>query len=98
MLFEECARTTVIPTPTDLKRRGLTGVRLVVSDQHAGLVAALRRAFKGVAHQRCRSSQKLGRDRWVVERSIAWLFGYRRLSIRYERNAGHVDVDADGGF
>jgi transposase-like protein len=28
--------------------------RLVVSDQHAGLVVALRRAFQGVAHQRCR--------------------------------------------
>jgi transposase-like protein len=54
MPFEECARTTVIPTPTDLKRHGLAGVRLVVSDQHAGLVAALRRAFQGVAHQRCR--------------------------------------------
>jgi putative transposase len=39
---------------TGLKKRGLTGVRLVVSDQHAGLVAALRRAFQGVAHQRCR--------------------------------------------
>jgi transposase-like protein len=39
---------------TDLKRRGLSGVRLVISDQHAGLVAALRRAFQGVAHQRCR--------------------------------------------
>jgi transposase-like protein len=39
---------------TGLKKRGLAGVRLVVSDQHAGLVAALRRAFQGVAHQRCR--------------------------------------------
>lgn len=39
---------------TDLKRRGLTGVQLVISDQHAGLVAALRRSFQGVAHQRCR--------------------------------------------
>jgi transposase-like protein len=38
---------------TGLKKRGLTGV-LVISDQHAGLVAALRRAFQGVAHQRCR--------------------------------------------
>jgi len=37
-----------------LKARGLGGVRLVVSDQHAGLVAALRRSFQGVAHQRCR--------------------------------------------
>jgi transposase-like protein len=39
---------------TGLKKRGLGGVRLVVSDQHAGLVAALRRGFQGVAHQRCR--------------------------------------------
>jgi putative transposase len=37
-----------------LKQRGLTGVRLVVSDQHAGLVAALKRSFQGAAHQRCR--------------------------------------------
>jgi putative transposase len=37
-----------------LKTRGLHGVRLVISDQHAGLVGALRRSFQGVAHQRCR--------------------------------------------
>ncbi|MGU3585446.1 transposase [Rhodococcus sp. C26F] len=35
-------------------RRGLSGVRLVISDQHAGLVAALRRSFQGAGHQRCR--------------------------------------------
>jgi hypothetical protein len=23
----------------------------------------------------------------VIERTIAWLFGYRRLTIRYERHA-----------
>ena len=39
---------------TTLKKRGLGGVRLVISDQHAGLVAALRRSFQGAAHQRCR--------------------------------------------
>jgi transposase-like protein len=37
-----------------LKQRGLGGVRLVISDQHSGLVKALQRAFQGVAHQRCR--------------------------------------------
>jgi putative transposase len=37
-----------------LKQRGLTGVQLVISDQHAGLVAALGRVFQGVGHQRCR--------------------------------------------
>jgi transposase-like protein len=39
---------------TSLKKRGLSGVKLVVSDQHAGLVAALKRSFQGTAHQRCR--------------------------------------------
>jgi len=29
-------------------------VRLVISDQHAGLVAALKRSFQGSTHQRCR--------------------------------------------
>jgi putative transposase len=33
-----------------LKRRGLAGVRLVISDQHAGLVAAIRRCFQGAGH------------------------------------------------
>lgn len=37
-----------------LRSRGLNGVRLVISDQHAGLVAALRRSFQGSVHQRCR--------------------------------------------
>jgi putative transposase len=37
-----------------LRSRGLGGVRLVISDQHAGLVAALRRIFQGASHQRCR--------------------------------------------
>lgn len=32
------------------------------------------------------SSARLGRHRWVVERSLAWLHRYRRLLIRYERD------------
>lgn len=39
---------------TTLKQRGLTGVRLVISDQHSGLVKALKRSFQGASHQRCR--------------------------------------------
>jgi transposase len=31
------------------------------------------------------SSERLGRWRWVVERSLAWLLGCRRLQVRYER-------------
>ena len=29
----------------------------------------------------------LGTQRWVVERTIAWLHQYRRLRVRYERRA-----------
>jgi putative transposase len=39
---------------TSLKQRGLHGVQLVISDQHAGLVKALKRSFQGAGHQRCR--------------------------------------------
>ncbi|WTT99593.1 IS5 family transposase [Kitasatospora sp. NBC_00070] len=35
------------------------------------------------------SSERLGRHRWKIERSIAWLFGYRRLTVRYEREGSH---------
>ncbi len=36
-----------------LKSRGLTGVKYVVSDDHTGLVKAVKRAFQGVSWQRC---------------------------------------------
>ena len=37
-----------------LRDRGLTGVRLVISDAHRGLAAAANRWFQGAARQRCR--------------------------------------------
>ncbi|MCD6405910.1 MAG: transposase, partial [Planctomycetes bacterium] len=37
----------------DLAERGLSGVRYVVSDDHKGLVAAIKRHFQGVLWQRC---------------------------------------------
>jgi IS5 family transposase len=33
------------------------------------------------------SSARLGRHRWVVERTFAWLARFRRLVVRYERRA-----------
>jgi transposase-like protein len=36
-----------------LKRRGLSGVELVVSDDHEGLKSAVNRHFQGAAYQRC---------------------------------------------
>jgi hypothetical protein len=40
-----------------------------------------------VARRGVESSQRLGRHRYVVERSLAWLVGYRPLQVRYERRA-----------
>ncbi len=40
-----------------------------------------------VARRGGEASTRLGRYRWVIERTIAWLFGYRRLALRYERFA-----------
>ena len=37
-----------------LKERGLRGVRLVISDAHAGLRAAITKCFSGASWQRCR--------------------------------------------
>jgi transposase len=45
---------------------------------------AVRIARKGID-----SSQRLGRHRWVIERTISWLTGYHRLNIRYDRKATH---------
>jgi len=37
-----------------LRTRGLAGVRLVISDAHAGLKASIRKCFSGASWQRCR--------------------------------------------
>jgi IS5 family transposase len=38
-----------------------------------------------IARRGVESSEQLGRHRWVVERSLAWLAKERTLTIRYER-------------
>jgi transposase len=48
--------------------------------------ALRRRGIKSrIARKGIESTQKLGRHRWIVERTLAWLSKYRRLTIRYER-------------
>jgi len=42
-----------------------------------------------IARKGIESSQKLGKHRWVIERTMAWFTGYRRLTLRYERKAEH---------
>jgi transposase len=40
-----------------------------------------------IARRSIESSESLGRHRWVVERTLAWLSRYRRLTVRYDRLA-----------
>ena len=55
----------------------------------------LRRWLRGAASRTAspaRASsppQRLGRHRWTIERTMAWLAGCRRLHRRYERKAEH---------
>jgi transposase len=51
--------------------------------------AALRRRpiLRRLARKGIESKERLGRYRWVVERTMAWLHAFRRLAVRYERRA-----------
>jgi transposase len=40
-----------------------------------------------IARRGVESSTRLGRHRWKVERSLAWLLANRRLMVRHERRA-----------
>jgi transposase len=59
------------------KAYDLPDLRRWLHSRHVGV----RIARKGID-----SSERLGRRRWVIERTISWLTGYRRLSPRYERH------------
>ncbi|MGX7759525.1 IS5 family transposase [Streptomyces angustmyceticus] len=50
---------------------------------------SLRQIGHRIARRGTESSQRLGRHRWVVERTVSWLSGCRRLHRRYERNPEH---------
>jgi transposase len=58
---------------------------------HKRLRAEVRRRGIAVriARKHVESSQRLGRHRWVIERSMSWLMRYRRLVRRYEPTATH---------
>jgi transposase len=47
--------------------------------------ARRRRVAPRIARRGVDSSERLGRHRWVVERTLAWFARFRRLTIRYER-------------
>lgn len=44
-----------------------------------------RRILDRIARKNIERSDRLGRHRWVVKRTMAWLTHFRRLLVRYER-------------
>jgi IS5 family transposase len=51
-----------------------------------------------IARRGIESSERPGRHRWVVERTLSWLNRYRRLRSRYERRADmHLSLLHIGG-
>jgi hypothetical protein len=48
-----------------------------------------------IARKGIEPSQRLGRHRWTMERTVAWLAGCRRLHRGYERKAEHFLAFAD---
>ena len=40
-----------------------------------------------IARRGLESRERLGRYRWIVERTLAWLHQFRRLAVRYERRS-----------
>jgi transposase len=44
-----------------------------------------------IARRGVQPAGRLGRQRWKVERTIAWLLGQRRLQVRYERLAAVLE-------
>jgi hypothetical protein len=58
--------------------------------------ALRRRGIKPrIARRGIESSQRLGRHRYVVERSLAWLAGYRRAAVLHITRAAIVAAGAD---
>jgi hypothetical protein len=48
-----------------------------------------RRIVARLARTGIESTTRLGRHRWVIERTMSWLMRYRRLVRRYDRLADH---------
>jgi IS5 family transposase len=78
-----------IRMPTGRRPRRLGKLHADKGYDHRRCRAYLRRRGirPGIARRIVESSQRPGRHRWTIERTGAWLGGWRRLRIRYERSS-----------
>ena len=63
----------------------LLGLGMLIPAAYFAWPYPLRGNAPRLARRSIESSERLGRHRWIVERSRAWLLGCRRLGVRYER-------------
>jgi transposase len=82
-----------IPSIRTPSRRRRTGPAKVHADK--GYDSRANRAYlrrRGItariARRGIEASARLGRHRWRVERSLSWLRCFRRLQVRWDRDAG----------
>jgi transposase len=75
--------------PSGRRRRRPGKVHADKAYDHRRCRAYLRRRGirSRIARRGIESSARLGRHRWSIERTGAWLGGWRRLRIRYERDS-----------
>jgi transposase len=78
-----------IRMPSGRRRRRPGTVHADKAYDHRRCRAYLRRRGirPRIARRTIESSTRLGRHRWTIERTGAWLGGWRRLRIRYERSS-----------
>ena len=79
----------LIKTPAGQRRKRPAKLHADKGYDYPRCRAALRRRHIQVriARKGIDTSERLGRHRWVVERTLAWLSRFRRLTVRYERRA-----------
>jgi putative transposase len=78
----------------DLVARGLTGVRLVTSDAHAGLVAAIAATLPGTSWQRCRTHYAANLMAITPKSSWGWVKALLH-SVYDQPDAAAVDAQFD---
>src|SRR3990172_7839129 len=77
---------TTGPSPVDRRKKG-TKYTLLVDREGVplGIEPHIRRRNHG-------HGSHLGRVRWVVERTISWIKGLRRMRVRYDRSDTSIDA------
>jgi transposase len=87
--FHVIQRTSATPTQRGRPRRRPHKLHADkgYDDRHLRLALRKRRIIPRIARCGVEPKNRLGRDRWVVERTLSWLNRFRRLKIRAEHRA-----------